>query len=409
MYIDVDIGDEPMVAYPATPEQIQWENHYESDTSLASSMLYMGNHSGEPPQSSGWPSMINIRSTVSLLSSYSPQSSTLSFIGRLSPIHDVDELIAKELFASRKKKPMSRLGGGGGGGPMDVDFNDTDDSWLNRPPRHMDVEMKEPSGPPVLSDNAPFTFAMPIIAPEPAAKTPHTTKTHNGKPISPNAVRRIHARRQRQRRVRESSKDDMWTTDNDSDSEASRHEQAPPRENAPKAHIRLQMHRDLPLVISGYLQLGFNIIMALVVLYIVAQVLLTIHRDVNAKVQEYSAEILQEIAACSKQYLSNHCDPQLRVPAMEQLCSVWESCMHRDPTKVGRLRVSAETLAEIVNGFIEPISFKTMCFFVLCFVGTLVVSNFAFGAYRSNRIRSMGDLGAWRSDPARADEDEDED
>lgn len=34
--------------------------------------------------------------------------------------------------------------------------------------------------------------------------------------------------------------------------------------------------------------------------------------------------------------------------------------MNRDPTVVGRARVSAETFAEIVNSFIEPISYKTM-------------------------------------------------
>ncbi|KAJ2077880.1 hypothetical protein H4R24_004846 [Coemansia sp. RSA 988] len=166
---------------------------------------------------------------------------------------------------------------------------------------------------------------------------------------------------------------------------------------------RLQMYRDLPYVISGYLQLGFNIFMVATVLVIMVHVLLTIQRDVNAKVQEYSAEILHEIAGCSKQYLDNRCDPLMRVPAMEQACQAWDNCMHRDPTKVGRARVSAETLAEIINGFIEPISLKTMLFFVIMFLGTLFISNFAFGAYRHSRVhhqyvsQSGGNPGA--SDP----------
>ena len=33
--------------------------------------------------------------------------------------------------------------------------------------------------------------------------------------------------------------------------------------------------------------------------------------------------------------------------------------MGRDPTKVGRARVGAELIAEVVNGFVEPISWKT--------------------------------------------------
>src|SRR5271169_4815983 len=73
-------------------------------------------------------------------------------------------------------------------------------------------------------------------------------------------------------------------------------------------------------------------------------------------------EILQEMAVCSKEYLENRCAPNTRVPAMEKACVAWEKCMNRDPTVVGRARVSAETFAEIINSFIEPISYKTMVY-----------------------------------------------
>jgi hypothetical protein len=66
------------------------------------------------------------------------------------------------------------------------------------------------------------------------------------------------------------------------------------------------------------------------------------------------------MAVCSKEYLENRCAPSTRVPAMEKACLAWEKCMNRDPTVVGRARVSAETFAEIINSFIEPISYKTM-------------------------------------------------
>ena len=68
------------------------------------------------------------------------------------------------------------------------------------------------------------------------------------------------------------------------------------------------------------------------------------------------------MAVCSKEYLENRCAPTTRVPAMEKACIAWEKCMNRDPTVVGRARVSAETFAEIINSFIEPISYKTMVF-----------------------------------------------
>lgn len=45
---------------------------------------------------------------------------------------------------------------------------------------------------------------------------------------------------------------------------------------------------------------------------------------------------------------------------MLRQCGVWETCMNRDPTKVGRAKVGAELIAEVVNGFVEPISWKTL-------------------------------------------------
>ncbi|KAJ2741832.1 hypothetical protein GGI20_004905 [Coemansia sp. BCRC 34301] len=278
--------------------------------------------------------------------------------------------------------------------------------------------------------NTPFTFSMqaePMVVD--SVETAEMTRSSDSHPISPNAMRRIYSRRRnaqssqssvRRQNMRALGKSgggeasSAWTTDNDDSTESSDASirPAPQRRKGrsdsavtrgvdrvlalmgsqvdePTVVERLQMHRDIPYVISGYLQLGFNVFMVGTVLLIIVHVLLTIQRDVNSKVQEYSTEILQEIAACSKQYHDNRCEPAFRVPAMERACIAWDNCMHRDPTKIGRAKVSAETLAEIINGFIEPISMKTMLVFVLLFVGTLLVSNFAFGAYRHSRVRQQ--------------------
>jgi hypothetical protein len=76
------------------------------------------------------------------------------------------------------------------------------------------------------------------------------------------------------------------------------------------------------------------------------------------------------MATCAKNYVENRCNGEdgKRLPALEAVCNNWERCMNRDPAKIGRAKVSAQTLAEIFNGFIEPISFKTM---VCCHVHTL--------------------------------------
>lgn len=145
-------------------------------------------------------------------------------------------------------------------------------------------------------------------------------------------------------------------------------------------------HRDLPLIVSHYLQLFFNLSLLLLVLYAVFCFYLTIRADVDVKVEEYSSEILMEISQCSRDYIENHCAPGMRVPAMEKVCSAWERCMNRDPTMVGRARVSAETFAGIVDGFVEGISYKTMLFCLLVIFGGLFISNTAFGFYRAKAV-----------------------
>jgi hypothetical protein len=75
-------------------------------------------------------------------------------------------------------------------------------------------------------------------------------------------------------------------------------------------------------------------------------------------IHERPKDIVQEIAMCASQYKNNLCDNPL--PAMALQCAKWETCMNRDPTIVGRARVGAELIAEVVNGFVEPISWKTL-------------------------------------------------
>jgi hypothetical protein len=59
---------------------------------------------------------------------------------------------------------------------------------------------------------------------------------------------------------------------------------------------------------------------------------------------------------CTTLYKNNLCDQP--IPAMVEACARWEACTNRDPSIVGRAKVGAEMIAEVLNGFIEPISWK---------------------------------------------------
>ncbi|KAJ3997886.1 Di-sulfide bridge nucleocytoplasmic transport domain-containing protein [Lentinula boryana] len=134
-----------------------------------------------------------------------------------------------------------------------------------------------------------------------------------------------------------------------------------------------------PYILLGYLQFFFNLSLILVFLYLLLQFILTVQRDVEHRISEYSMDSVQEIARCALQYRNNYCDnPAMLAPALVHQCGEWELCMNRDPTKIGRARIGAELIAEVVNGFVEPISWKTLTFtlaslsFLTVFINTLI-------------------------------------
>lgn len=142
----------------------------------------------------------------------------------------------------------------------------------------------------------------------------------------------------------------------------------------------------IPYVLLLYLQLALNLAVVGVVLYLLYSFISTIQQDIQNKMDLYTTIAKQEISACSKKYFLNKCSNEngnVRAPALEQECSHWEICMNRDPMQIGRSKVSAETLAEIVNEFLRPISWKSLIMISAFIVGSIVVTNVAFGSYRS--------------------------
>jgi hypothetical protein len=129
----------------------------------------------------------------------------------------------------------------------------------------------------------------------------------------------------------------------------------------------IHKYPDAPSIIAKYLQVLFNFLICFGCLYMIYSFWATIKADVDKASDDAMAEVLSEMATCSKNYVENRCGSDRRLPALESICSNWELCMNRDPSAVSRAKVSAHTFAEILNSFVEPISLKTMVS-RLCFV-----------------------------------------
>ncbi|ODV79315.1 uncharacterized protein CANTADRAFT_30492, partial [Suhomyces tanzawaensis NRRL Y-17324] len=147
----------------------------------------------------------------------------------------------------------------------------------------------------------------------------------------------------------------------------------------------------LPYVLSLYLQLAINIVLVAIVLYFGYVFVRTINADINHKLALYTADALQEISLCSREYYRNKCsleDGHHRAPALELACTAWSKCMNRDPSMIGKSQITAETIADIVNGFFRPISWKSLVFMGAMFSGSLVATNMGFLSYRQSYANS---------------------
>lgn len=215
------------------------------------------------------------------------------------------------------------------------------------------------------------------------------SEKENGRIVATGALRRVFNSRQKARTKSQhavSLRDDLgYDSEEEIDGDA---DHVGPVTRNTSNHYTLNMpanpapRADTPQVLLGYLQFFFNLSLVIMFLYLLVQFIFTVQRDVEHRISEYSMDIVQEIGMCATQYRNNLCDNN-PVPAMIQQCASWKTCMDRDPTMVGRARVGAELIADVINGFVEPISWKTLVFTLTSLTFLTVFVNSLFSLYRS--------------------------
>jgi len=104
---------------------------------------------------------------------------------------------------------------------------------------------------------------------------------------------------------------------------------------------------------------------------------MTIKEDLHKKRAHEMGTILLEINQCTKDFHENRCEPETRLPAVEEYCLQVEKCMLQDPMKVVQSsKMTAALIAEIINEFIDPLGFKAIGVFFLFFVTYFFLSFF---------------------------------
>ncbi|KIL71090.1 hypothetical protein M378DRAFT_116676 [Amanita muscaria Koide BX008] len=237
-------------------------------------------------------------------------------------------------------------------------------------------------------------FALPVVEEtndvdmtEASPGKSNESRNEVGRAVALGGLKRVYNRRHklqshsRQKQQQESESDDDRASDESGSSITTHNTSNHYTLNLPS---HTASRHDIPYILSGYLQFFFNLSLILLFLYLVIQFIITVQRDVENRISEYSMEIVQEIAMCALQHKNNLCTTN-PVPAMVQQCSNWETCMNRDPAVVGRAKVGAELVAEVVNGFVEPISWKTLIFGLTSLSFLTVFVNALLSLYRNHR------------------------
>ena len=178
-------------------------------------------------------------------------------------------------------------------------------------------------------------------------------------------VRRVQKKRRRDRDL-----DRRLRRDSEGDSERPSSSEGKPTKGPQQPPSRLssfsdffallEAHPNMPSILSWWAQLVVNLVLFSLAVSVVFGFVSAIRAEFDQAATEVSDTILAEMAVCAKSYVDNRCAGGGRLPALETVCENWERCMNRDPAKVGRAKVSAHTMAVIINSFIDPISWKAI-------------------------------------------------
>lgn len=137
----------------------------------------------------------------------------------------------------------------------------------------------------------------------------------------------------------------------------------------------------IPYILSLYFQLVVNIILWSFMIYFIYLAITTIRSDINLKVDEFTIKVLDEIAKCSKEFSRNKCHLPDRPSIMDEECDQLERCQNQDPTKIARLKVTIELIAEIINAFVNRLSYKSLLIMMSMLVIFIIHTSLTFDRF----------------------------
>ncbi|SCU88457.1 LAFA_0E12816g1_1 [Lachancea sp. 'fantastica'] len=132
-------------------------------------------------------------------------------------------------------------------------------------------------------------------------------------------------------------------------------------------------------LLTSYLQIFLNALTALLLFSLALIFMRSLKADLRSAWEVAKLDLDHESIQCQRNYDLNHCDRSTRVEAMEEQCTSWHKCMSRNNDIFFRARttISAKLIGDVVNSFVEPLGWKTLC---------VILSGLAIWCFSSNFI-----------------------
>ncbi|SMN22751.1 similar to Saccharomyces cerevisiae YGL247W BRR6 Essential nuclear envelope integral membrane protein required for nuclear envelope morphology [Maudiozyma saulgeensis] len=140
-----------------------------------------------------------------------------------------------------------------------------------------------------------------------------------------------------------------------------------------------------PSIIAAYVQLLINVLIALSICYMLVHVFYMLKNDVQTKIDYIIRSEINKVKLCEKHYLMNQCAPELRVPALEEVCSEWFQCINDGKVVTDNnfytlrsAKLWIQTIADIINTFVEEIKIKALVVIITTILLSIITINVAF-------------------------------
>ncbi|KAM0677490.1 hypothetical protein BDAP_001991 [Binucleata daphniae] len=118
--------------------------------------------------------------------------------------------------------------------------------------------------------------------------------------------------------------------------------------------------RNVPLLLYVYSYSIFNICIFCIFLYISFCAVLLIKSEITSKIRVRRKVIEKIIERARYNYNINKCEPNQRVPALQNLCNKWECEMSRGLESVEIFKIVGEVFGDVIDAFISRFSMKSI-------------------------------------------------